>query len=526
LNYLAVSYLFFFLPLTVIIYHFAKKKYKWRVLLLASYIFFFLISGNLLIYLLFTTLSIHHFGLWFDRIDKELAGALELADDKKAIKEEYKKKKKKILFLGVLIQVGLLAAFKYLPFGIININYLLKFCHVGFKIPFVKLLAPIGISFYTLEALSYMIDVYNKKIEADTNLGRLALYLAFFPSIMEGPIARYSEVADRLYEGRDITYKNISFGSQRILWGILKKFIVADRLNVIVKLIFNGSSYDGGLALFGAICYTIMLYMEFSGTIDVVIGSAEIFDVKLPENFRQPFFAKNISEFWTRWHITLGTWFKDYIFYPVSLSRKMKKLTIKARHGLGNLYGPILVGGIALLCVWLLNGLWHGAGWNYIFFGLYHFVLILSGSLIEPTVKKVTTKLHINRNNPIYRIFTFLKLFILVVIGELFFRANTLRDGFNLFNSIIMNFTLKSFKSGEFLRLGLDKGDFIIIAVTLIIVFFVGILRERKVPIRDTIAKQNIVVRWVIYYAIIMFILIFGAYGAGYKPVDPIYANF
>lgn len=527
MNYLAVSYLFLFLPLTVIIYHFSKKKYKWRVLLLASYIFFFLISGSLLIYLLFTTLLIHHIGIWFDRIERELEEKLSNAEDKKEIKEIYKKKRKRVLLVGVLILVGLLATFKYLPFGIVNVNNLLKLCHVGFRIPFVKLIAPIGISFYTLEALSYIIDVYNKKIKADDNLGRLALYLAFFPTIMEGPIARYNDIAESLYEGRSITFKNMCFGSQRILWGILKKFVVADRLNVIVKLIFNGTnSYDGGLILLGAISYTIMLYMEFSGTMDVVIGSAEIFDVKLPENFREPFFAKNISEFWTRWHITLGAWFKDYIFYPVSCLKKMKKLTLGARKLIGTHYGPILVGGISLFAVWILNGLWHGAGWNYIFFGMYHFILIMLGSLIEPLIRFITNKMHINRNNIIYRFMQFIKLFILVVIGELFFRANTLKEGFNLFGRIISNFTFKSFTNGEFLRLGLDKADFIIIIVTLVIVLIVGILREKKIDIRKWISEQNIVVRWAIYYALIMFIIIFGAYGAGYKPVDPIYANF
>lgn len=528
MNYLSILYLFLFLPLTVIIYHIVKKKYKWRVLLLASYIFFFLISGNLLIYLLFTTLSIHHFGMWLEKIDGECGKVLnETVEDKKEIKEQFKRKKRKVLFLGILIQVGILFVYKYMPFFTVNINSIFNMLNIPYQFKIIKLLAPIGVSFYTLEALSYMIDVYNKKINADDNLGRLALYLAFFPQIMEGPIARYSETAESLYEGHKITFKNICFGSQRILWGILKKFIIADRLNVVVKAIFaTGSNYDGGLVLLGAISYTLMLYMEFSGTIDVVIGSAEIFDVHLPENFRQPFFAKNISEFWMRWHITLGAWFKDYIFYPVSLSKKMKKFTIKARKILGNYFGPIMVGSVALFAVWSLNGLWHGAGWNYIFFGMYHFVLIVLGSFLEPGVRKLCHKLHINRDNLLYRFMQFSKLFILVVIGELFFRANTLKEGFRLFGNIINNFTLNSFFNNEFLKLGLDRADYVIIIITLIIIFVIGLLKEKGVNIRESIASKNIVIRWVIYFSLIMFIIIFGAYGPGYAPVDPIYANF
>lgn len=246
----------------------------------------------------------------------------------------------------------------------------------------------------------------------------------------------------------------------------------------------------------------------------------------LPENFRQPFFAKNISEFWMRWHITLGAWFKDYIFYPVSLSKKMKKFTIKARKILGNYFGPIMVGSVALFAVWSLNGLWHGAGWNYIFFGMYHFVLIVLGSFLEPGVRKLCHKLHINRDNLLYRFMQFSKLFILVVIGELFFRANTLKEGFRLFGNIINNFTLNSFFNNEFLKLGLDRADYVIIIITLIIIFVIGLLKEKGVNIRESIASKNIVIRWVIYFSLIMFIIIFGAYGPGYAPVDPIYANF
>lgn len=529
MNYLSVVYLFLFLPLTVLIYHIAKKKCKWLVLLLASYIFFFLISGKLIIFLFLTTLSIYVFGRLIAKTDNDCLNFIENnpESDKKCVKEQFKKKRKRLLVVAILIQVIVLFIYKYLPFFTININHLLKLVNISFEFKILKLLAPIGVSFYTLEAISYLADVYNKKIEADKNLGRLALYLAFFPGIMEGPIARYNDVAEDLYSGKEITFKNICFGGQRILWGILKKFVVADRLNALVKVVFDGGKLlDGGLVLFGAICYTIMLYMEFSGTMDVIIGSGEIFGIKLPENFRQPFFSKNISEFWTRWHITLGTWFKDYIFYPVSLSKKMKKLTISARKKLGNHYGPLLAGSIALLSVWLLNGLWHGAGWNYIFFGLYHFTLILLGNIFEPYIRNICSKLNINRNNIFYRIFVFFKLFILIVIGEMFFRAHGLAEGINMFKAIFTTFTLQSFFNGKFLTLGVDGADFIIIIVSIIIVFIVGLLKEKNINIRESIAGLPIVPRWIIYFALIMFIIIFGAYGPGYTPIDPIYASF
>ena len=178
---------------------------------------------------------------------------------------------------------------------------------------------------------------------------------------------------------------------------MMKKLVVADRLNSFVVLVFNDyGNCDGGVIALGAVLYTVQLYMDFSGSMDAVIGIAEIFGVPMPENFERPFFSRTISEFWKRWHITLGAWFRDYLFYPVTASDKMKKLTSSARKKIGNHYGPLLAGSVALFCVWLSNGLWHGSDWNFIFFGMYHFVLILLGNLIAPPVRWLNRKLHVN----------------------------------------------------------------------------------------------------------------------------------
>ena len=211
-----------------------------------------------------------------------------------------------------------------------------------------------------MQAVAYIFDVYRRKIPADRNLLRLALFMGFFPQIMEGPICRYSETAEQLWAAPMLRYQNLTFGLQRILFGLMKKIVIADRLNLLIKNIFTGyESYDGFVIAVAAVCYTIQLYMDFSGAMDLVIGSGQIFGMKLPENFQRPFFSKTISEFWKRWHITLGAWFKDYIFYPLSMSKPLKKLTARARKRLGNHFGPLLSGAIALFCVWLCNGLWH-----------------------------------------------------------------------------------------------------------------------------------------------------------------------
>ena len=517
---------FVFIPLVVIIYNLFPKKLRAGVLLAISLLFFAFVSKWLIIYLLFSIVSVYVAGIAISKLEEKKKAVLKTVDkeEKKTVKASFKRKQKFVLVLCIIFNVAFLFFFKYLNFFAVNANLLMDYFKIGHRITIVKHVAPIGISFYTLEALSYVLDIYYGKIEADKNILRVALYLAFFPQVLEGPIARYSDTADSLYAGNKVTVENFNFGYQRILYGFAKKLIIADRLNIIVKTVFEDfNSYNGLTVFIGVAAYMIMLYMEFSGTIDIVIGIGEMFGVKVPENFRQPFFAKNVSDFWTRWHISLGLWFKDYIFYPVSLSKSMKNLTAKAKKKLGNHYGPLISGSIALLAVWLLNGLWHGAGWNYIFFGLYHFFMILMGNIFEPSVAKACEKLHIDRHKKGYRIFQSVKMTFLVFIGELFFRAPSLTVAFAMLRRMFDAF---SFKVGELFTLGMDKRDYVVLMLGLVGIFIMGIVREKGINVREEISKKKLVTRWAILYALILVILIFGAYGQGYVPVDPIYADF
>lgn len=528
-SYCSLLYLAVFLPAAVLAYKFLPQRLRWAALLAASYIFFWSVSGKLLVFLLFSTVSIHHFGLWLtaeqqDRDQRLIAAA---PAERKAIRKRFTTRQRRILALAVLVHVGTLLTLKYAAFFSTNLNTLLHSLRLPVSVPVPAFLLPIGISFYTLQALSYLLDVYRGTIRADRNLARLALFLGFFPQIMEGPICRYGQTAQQLWEGRPVTWQGLTFGMQRILFGLIKKIVIADRLNLLIKTVFNDyTTYNGGVIALAMVCYTCQLYMDFSGTMDVVIGSAEMFGVRMPENFRQPFFSRSISEFWMRWHITLGTWFKDYVFYPLSMSGPLKKLTGAARPRLGNHYGPLVSGSIALGVVWLFNGLWHGAGWHYIFFGLYHFALILAGNLIDPLAQRVTKFLHIDRSCMPYRIFQIVRTALLVCVGELFFRANGLRAGLAMFRTMVTDFSLNSFLDRSFLSLGMDKMDFAIVLIAVGIVLLVGILRERGVPLRESIARRPLALRWSIYYAAFFFLVIFGAYGVGYVPVDPIYAAF
>ena len=531
-SYISITYLLLFLPIVAIVFSIVPKKVKPFILLAASLVFMWTCSHRWMIYWASTTLSVYLSALLVEHLKKKCKAALpdaENREQKKAIKKKFARKQVALVAVIITANILLLAVLRYSQFFVANFNNILRFFGSEFQVALPKFAACIGISFYTLQAVSYLHDVYKGKIEADRNLGRLALYMSFFPIIMEGPICRYSDTAMSLWNCERIKYKNFTFGMQRIAFGILKKVVVADRLNVIVTSIFREyqyAGYDGGIIFLGAVLYTIELYMEFSGTMDVVIGSGEIFGIKIPENFRQPFFSKSISEFWQRWHITLGTWFRDYIFYPVTMSKPMKKMTKNCRKKLGRHYGPLPASIIAFFCVWLCNGLWHGAGWEYIFFGMYHFALISLGSLILPLSNSLFEKWHIDRNKLPYKIFAIIRTALLVCIGELIFNARGLKDALKMLKVLFTKFTFKSWVDGSVLSLGLDIHDVIILILAVAVVFAVGIIKEKGKSPRELIAQKPIFVRWPIYIALVVATVVFGAYGAGYIPIDPIYANF
>lgn len=528
-SYFAVIFLVAFLPICIIVYSIIPQKTKKYFLLFASMVFFWLVSGQLIVYLILTIMSVHYFGIWLDRIQGKRNAAVKAApkEERKALKKVFLHQSRLVLLFAAVIHIGVLLVIKYSPFFTSNVNNLFTLLNVPLQLDIPSYIMPIGISFFTLQAISYLFDVYRGLIKADDNIFRLALFMSFFPQIVEGPICRYGQTADQLWNVKQIEFENLKLGAQRILFGLMKKLVIADRLNPLIKEVFsNYSNYQGGIIAIAAVCYTIQLYMDFSGTMDAVMGIAQIFGVTMPENFQRPFFSKSISEFWQRWHITLGTWFKDYIFYPVTMSKPMKNLTSSARKKLGNHFGPLLAGSVALFCVWFCNGLWHGSAWNYIFFGMYHFALILAGNIISPAVTATNKKLHINADCFAYRTMQMVRTTILVIIGELFFRAEGLKDGLAMFGKMVTDFSFSTLDSTLMDKLKIDVQDIIIVAVALVIIFVISVLNEKGINIRLSLKKKNIVIRWGLLYALIMFIVIFGAYGKGYVPVDPIYANF
>ncbi len=501
LMYSAPLYFIAFLPAVIILYQLCPQKFRKYILLLANYAFFYIWSKFFLVYQVITMVITY---VSSKIIDHTLN----------------KKTKKFILFLAIVINLGVLVILKYT-------NFLGENIFAIFHQPFtpVRLIAPIGISYYTLQMVSYLMDISSGKIHADHSIVDFAVYASFFPTLIQGPITRFNEIKDSILACNPITYQNLKFGSQRILFGLMKKMIIADRLDPAVSKIFTSYTQDGLFSLIGAVLCTIQLYMDFSGIVDICLGSAEIFGIKLPENFRQPFFAENASDFWRRWHITLGTFLRDYVFYPISLAKTTRRLSKFFTKHFGKAAGKFIGPFIALFAVWFLNGLWHGPYWSYIFYGLYYFCFMVLEILLKKPVEDFLKKYQIGDNHIGLRIFRFVKLFIIVIVGELFFRAKTLVVGWTMFSSIFTNFHLSTFKDTlPFLRL--DMIDWSIVIVGIVIIFLVDFYKEFHGSIRNVIELKPTWIRWSIIYTCIFALLIFGAYGPGYDIVAMIYAEF
>ena len=516
MSYHLLSYFALFLPIVMVVYQVIPKRFRFLVMLAADYTMYFLFSGFLVFYLIGASMVTYGMGLWLERVERKAEGT----------PKEITKQKRKVLALGVCLFLAVLLVVKYFNFFAGELVELWNRWGADVTFTPVRFLIPIGLSYYTLQIISYLTDVYRGKLAAEHNPAKIMLYLSFFPQIMEGPISRFSEVAEELYAGKSLQYMNVVHGYQRILWGLFKKMVVADRVAAVVSTTFGDyQSYDGAILLYGVLMYTTQLYMEFSGCMDMVIGSAEIFGIKLPENFKQPFLAKDASDFWHRWHITLGTWFKDYIFYPVSLAKPVKNLAKKCKNKFGKGVSKFVAPTVALFCVWSSNGLWHGARWTYLFYGMYYFVIIFLENITEEPVQKLAARLHINRKSRGYTIFRVIKLFVIVNIGELFFRAETVGMGFEMLHSIVTNFHISNLIQ-QIIYLGMDQFELIVAGIGILAVTVVGALKEKGVDVREAIDRWVLPARWVFWYAVVAFVVLFGAYGAGYDSVAMIYAGY
>ena len=387
--------------------------------------------------------------------------------------------------------------------------------------------AALGVSFYTLQLVGYFLDVYMEKIVAEKSFFRYGVFATFFVQISMGPISRYADLGEELRQEHRLNYKALTFGLQRILWGLFKKLVISERLAVPVKAIFDDPDAFGGLYIFLALFFfAIELYTDFSGYMDIALGAAEILGIKVKENFETPFFSRSCSEFWRRWHITLGTWCKDYIYYPLLKTNIFVKFGKWCRNKFGKKRGKMPPVHLALLVLWFSVGFWHGGAWKYIIgSGLLHCFYIVGGQICEPIFKKAKSLLHVRTDCFSYRLFERVRTFWMICFGFLFFRSADVPSAIHMIKSA-MRLDLRALSISGWELLGIDRQDAVLVILCILILLFVSTLQYCKGSVRQILAQQNIIFRWFIYLVLLYSVLIFGMYGPGFVTNQFIYQNF
>ena len=511
--------------LLVALYFLLPKKCQWVILLLASAAFYLTFGWKSCGFILVTIVSQYFLAMALERKNIQMRAQMDKVDgkQKKEIKKQFAKHKKWYVLLSVLINLGILVALKYTDLAIGSINRAF-----GTTLATVDLLLPIGLSYYTFKSIGYVIDVYRGRIPAQKNIFKLALYIGYFPALIQGPIDRYEDIAEQLYAEHDFDYDRLCFGAQRMLWGYIKKLVIAERAAVIINTVqwnFAAAGYEGFTIFFMMLLGSVRIYTDFSGGMDIVLGLSEIFGIKLTENFERPYFSTSISEYWQRWHITLGAWMRTYVFYPLSLSQAFSKLGRKCRQKLGDDYGKLIAPSLASFITFFLVGMWHGAGWAYVPFSLYNGLLVALNTLLEDFYAKCKAFFRVREESKIWRVFQSVRTYFMITMGNYLIVTKS-PDMVGLIKATFSQFNPWIFFDGTLFNLGLDKADFCLLMLSIVVLLAVDLTQERGVHIRETIAKQNIVLRWCVYFAAVFTLIIFGMYGPGYNAADFVYMRF
>ena len=454
-------------------------------------------------------------------------------ETKKQFKEKVKRNKRLVMALALILNFGILAFLKYYNFFAGSLNDVFGAFGMSFSMPTLKLFLPLGISFYTFQSMGYVVDVYREKFPAEKNIAKFALFVSFFPQIIQGPISFYDQLAHQLYEPHKVDFTRIKYGCELILWGFFKKLVIADRAVIAINtVVADYNQYNGTTLTFTVLLYALQLYADFSGGIDISRGIAQILGIDMAENFKRPYFSKSINEYWRRWHITLGAWMKEYVFYPLSLSgtflsaSKKMKASRFGKTKAGSHIAKVLPTAIASLIVFLIVGIWHGSSWKYVAFGLWNGGIIMLSILLKPVFDICNKKLHINPNNFFWKLFQMLRTFIVVCIGYVFDVAPSFRQAINSFALLLTNQKINGFnKSG--LNLGLEFKDYAIIVFAVIILFIISLIQDKtNQSIRVFINKRNAVIQWLLIFGVSLVVLVFGIYGPSYNVGDFVYAQF
>ncbi len=462
----------YFLTVLIPCYFLVPKRFQKYILLAFSVGFYLLYSEKAFVIMTASGILVYAAARWMREIQD-------------------KTKRKILLAVAITLNVGVLAFLKYITKGTI--------------------ILPLGISFYTLALIGYLMDVYREKIAPETNFFDFYLFETFFPHILQGPIARYDTLAKQFKEDHVFDYNRFCSGLQLMLWGFVKKMVIADRAAIVVNNIYDTYYTVGGTELFFAsLLYTLTIFADFSGCVDIARGTALIFDIRLSDNFQQPYLAVSINDFWKRWHISLSSWFRDYLYIPLGGNRKGARRRW-----------------INVLLVFGVSGIWHGVGLNYLLWGALHGGYQIIGSILKPFRQKCYQFMEIENNkNGGARMLQIFITFQLVNIAWIFFRVTDIRQACYIVKTIFLHPTVSVLFDESLAQYGVSMRGLHVLGFFVILLLFVEIMNYRGIKLRDWINRQWLVVRWVIYLLGIIAVVVLGIYGVDYNASDFIYMKF
>lgn len=514
-----------FMAVVFALYYLLPKKWQWGVLLAASLAFYAFSGVEYFVFMLFTIATVYGATRWIDR--QQARTAAYIAEHKETLSREEKKqikhRSKKRTFAMLCICLGLNFAILAVCKAMIVEPFKSAFSDGPFS--FMSFMLPMGISFYMFQSAGYVIDVYRGVAKAEKNPLKLALFVAYFPQLVQGPISRFNDLSATLLTPHAFDGRQISFGLQRVLWGYFKKLVLADRILPAVQTIVGApEEFSGVYMLVVAVFYAIQIYGDFTGGIDITIGLSQMLGVKVTENFNRPFFSKNTAEYWRRWHITLGTWFKDYVFYPLSVCTPMLKLAKASRRRLGDGFGKRVPVYISSLVTWLITGIWHGFQLHFAVWGLANCFVIVVSQELEPLYARFHHRFHI-KHTTAYRGFEALRTFFLMSVIRMLDWYNDVGLYFKQYATLFYRWDLPALWDGSLLQLGLSIADYVILALGVLLVFAVSML-QRSGSVREKLEKQPAALRYALIALLFFAVLLFGAYGIEYDASQFIYNQF
>jgi D-alanyl-lipoteichoic acid acyltransferase DltB (MBOAT superfamily) len=477
----SIPFIIFF-PVVVGLYFAIPHRFRWALLLTASYYFYMCWKPEYVLLIIASTLVDYFAALQMGKYSDRV-------------------KRKPFLIISLIVNLGLLFSFKYFNFFNESFRTLFDSVDIFYNVPSFNVLLPVGISFYTFQTLSYSIDVYRGKKTPERHLGIFALYVAFFPQLVAGPIERSTRLLPQFFNKYNFDYVRVTNGLKLMLWGFFKKLVIADRIAEVVNHVYsNPSGFEGVALLIATYLFAVQIYCDFSGYSDIAIGAAQVFGIKLMRNFKRPYYAKSIAEFWQRWHISLSTWFRDYLYKSIGGNRV-----------------PRWRWHYNILIVFVISGLWHGANWTFIIWGALHGSYYLISKWTLNIRARLSSVLKLDSFPFVQKLVRVFITFNLVSFAWIFFRANSLADAYYIITHLFKNIlsvlsNLSAVGTGQGIistGIGLDRGE-LLIAGLAIIIMEIAHLIQRKQSVLVWLANKHIVLRWSIYYFIIFFILVFG----------------